>query len=144
MTQYILFWYIAETLPPDVETTVNEETSRLSPHNSASNPKENFANSVNSKLHASSSPYIHPPPFPPDLTLQARLGQDPVDCVPPRHEGTGVDEEEACYQSFLLSIAEAMDKLAVTSAVMVDVVKRGWEGVLLRRVIEGEANIGNG
>ncbi|KAF2101238.1 hypothetical protein NA57DRAFT_26349, partial [Rhizodiscina lignyota] len=112
-TQYILFWYIAETIPPD-DVPLSDEL----------------------QLHSSTTPYIHPPPFPPDLKLEERLAQDPVDYVPQRHEGTGVDEEEAQYQSSLLPIAEAMEKLALTSNVMVDVVRRGWEGVLLRRDIE--------
>ena len=51
-----------------------------------------------------------------------------------------MDAEEAQYQASLLPIAEAMEKLAASSSVMVDVVRRGWEGILLRKAIEEEVH----
>lgn len=59
---------------------------------------------------------------------------------PTRHEGTGVDEEEALYRSFLLPIEDACQKLR--GSIMEDVVRRGWEGIQERKRIE-EARSGS-
>ena len=99
--QYLLFWYIAETLPQD--------------------------------LAALSGPYIPPPPFPADLTLQERIAQDPVDWEPPRQDGTGVDADELQYTSRLVPIDMAAKYL---TAVQADVVRRGWEAVVERKSME--------
>jgi len=57
---------------------------------------------------------------------------------PPRHLGTGVDEEEALYEAYLLPIPDACHKLR--GSIMADVVRRGWEAVLLRiRMEDGSA-----
>lgn len=53
---------------------------------------------------------------------------------PLKHIGTGVDEEEALYESYLLPIAEARKKLNGT--IMADVVRRSWEAIELRMRIE--------
>ena len=53
---------------------------------------------------------------------------------PVRHLGTGVDEEEALYEAYLLPVAEAEKKLRGT--VMGDVVRRAREGISLRRQME--------
>jgi hypothetical protein len=57
---------------------------------------------------------------------------------PKRHEGTGVDEDEAFYVGMLVGVDEAMRLLGGTSA---DVVRRAWEGVCLRRKMEEKMNI---
>lgn len=77
-------------------------------------------------------------------TLQQRIAEDARVTTdgtrtfyePPKHEGTGVDEEEALYESCLLSIEEARRKLR--GSVMEDVVRRGWDAVKLRLEIESE------
>jgi hypothetical protein len=109
--QYLLYWYIAETLPPDAEPLL--ETS----------PNE---------------PYKPPPPYPVGLTLKERVAMEPEGYEPVHHEGTGVDEEEQAYKSHLVSIEEAMQLLGGTDSVMADVVRRGWEGIEQRRSMEEE------
>ncbi|KAL8824413.1 MAG: hypothetical protein Q9191_005072 [Dirinaria sp. TL-2023a] len=111
--QYVLFWYIAETLAPDIET------------------------SVNSEAEAQGMTYQIPPRFPAELTLAERVKQDGNGYEPVRHENTGVDAEEAQYASYLLSIPDAMEKLKGT--VMTDVVRKGWKGIQLRWEMEGKA-----
>lgn len=120
--QYVLFWYVAETLPADVEETY--------PSASGDEAKQL---------------YRPPPPFPKTATLRERIAQDAVPGAdgstavyePRHHEGTAQDEEEACYRSSLMSIAEAREKLR--GSVMEDVVRRGWEGVQLRMEMEEAA-----
>ncbi|KAF1979294.1 hypothetical protein BU23DRAFT_447687 [Bimuria novae-zelandiae CBS 107.79] len=109
--QYLLFWYIAETLPPDLEPLL------------VSKPDE---------------PYKPPPPYPVGLTLKQRLAMEPEGYEPVHHEGTGVDEEEQAYESHLVNIEEAMMLLGGTSSVMADVVRRGWEGIQRRQKLEEE------
>jgi hypothetical protein len=53
---------------------------------------------------------------------------------PKRHEGTGVNEEEMLYESYLLPIGEALKNLR--HSIMEDVVRKGWEAVELRMKIE--------
>jgi hypothetical protein len=105
-TQYLLFWYIAETLPAEVETVISArtETSTTSP-----------------------SPYREPPLYPSNLRLIDRVRAEEDDYVPPKHEGTGVDDEELLYRSSLLGINDAIAKLE--NSVMAAVVKEGWEAV---------------
>ena len=111
--QYVLFWYIAETLAPDIETSVNNEAE------------------------AQGMTYQRPPRFPAELTLAERVKQDGNGYEPVRHENTGVDAEEAQYASYLLSIPDAMEKLKGT--VMTDVVRKGWKGVQSRWEMEEKA-----
>ncbi|KAL8719223.1 MAG: hypothetical protein Q9225_003750 [Loekoesia sp. 1 TL-2023] len=110
--QYILFWYIAETLPPDLEENL---TSKSKIENGA---------------------YQIPAPFPRDMTLEQRIELEKDGYEPVRHQNTGVDEEEKLYESYLLPIEKAVEKLRGT--VMADVVRRGWEGICQRREIEEE------
>ncbi|KAL9612909.1 MAG: hypothetical protein Q9167_002542 [Letrouitia subvulpina] len=109
-TQYILFWYVAETLPPDLEA------------------------SLSARAGEQGMAYQVPPKYPDGLTLAARIAMEPEGYTPVRHAGTGVDEEEALYESYLLPVDEAMEKLG--RSVMADVVRRGWEGICLRREME--------
>ncbi|KAK3636941.1 hypothetical protein LTR56_012601 [Elasticomyces elasticus] len=116
--QYMLFWYAAETVPPDVELSYHAVSS------------------------GSAQAYMAPETFPRDITIQQRvaldntLGQDGKQETyePVKHEGTGVDEDELMYESYLLPIAEAQRKLR--GSVMEDVIRRGWEGVRLRKEME--------
>ena len=105
-SQYMLFWYAAETVPSGVERQY----------------------SSNARL------YQPPPAFPESTTIKQRIGEDEVEkdgkqtiYEPLWHEGTGVDEEEAQYKSYLLPIEEARQKLK--GSVMEDVIKRAWEAV---------------
>ena len=117
-TQYLLFWYIAETLPPDVEATLNSDGEAA---------------------NSSRPPYRQPPTYPSDLKLIDRVKSEPEGYVPPRHEGTGVNEDEMEYDSHLLHIEDAIAKLG--KSVMAEVVRDGWEAIQerLKEEREGES-----
>lgn len=106
--QYVLYWYIAETLPPDLEVELETEVGGA---------------------------YKPPPAYPHNLTLKERVAMEPEGYEPLHHEGTGVDEEEATYESHLLSIDQAVEKLG-RNGVMADVVMRGWNGIKDRFAME--------
>jgi len=121
--QYTLSWYAAETLPPEIEMQLNAQTN-TNPNTQDSNPE-----TVVQKRYAPA------PAYPETLTLNERVKTD-IDAAysPPRHLGTGVDDEEACYEAKLLPIAEARKKLR--GSIMEDVVRRAWEAILLRQKME--------
>ncbi|KAL6713408.1 hypothetical protein ACLMJK_008873 [Lecanora helva] len=106
-SQYILFWYIAETLPPELEAQL-----------SGKEKDENMA-------------YQYPPKFDPGMTLKQRVEMEAEGYEPIKHEGTGVDSEEVLYESYLLPVEEAMRRLG--RGVMADVVRRGWEQICVRK-----------
>ena len=108
--QYILFWYISETVPPDLETSLQDQAAT----------QENA--------------YQYPPKYPADLTFADRIKLEPAGYEPVRHENTGVDAEEALYESYLLPVEEAIEKLR--HSVSADVVRRGWAAIRLRREME--------
>ncbi|KAI4110546.1 MAG: hypothetical protein LQ345_006981 [Seirophora villosa] len=105
--QYILFWYVAETLPPDLETSLTQETV------------------------TNNGAYQVPPSFPAGMTLEERIGLEGKGYEPVRHRNTGVNEEEMLYESYLLPLEEAVGKLRGT--IMADVVGKGWEAVRARK-----------
>ncbi|KAH9873195.1 hypothetical protein J1614_005593 [Plenodomus biglobosus] len=109
--QYILYWYIAETLPPALEADLETEAG---------------------------APYKPPPPYPQGLSLRERIKMEPEGYEPLHHEGTGVDEGEKLYVSELVSVEEAVRKLGKDS-VLADVVLRGWKGIKDRFAIEDAA-----
>lgn len=109
--QYVLYWYIAETLPPDLEKDLETEAGAA---------------------------YKPPPPYPKDLTLRDRVAMEPEGYEPLHHEGTGVDAEEQTYKSELVSVEEAVKKLG-KKGIMADVVLRGWKGIQDRYMIEDAA-----
>lgn len=109
-TQYILFWYIAETVPPDLESSLQDQTA------------------------AQRNAYQYPPKYPANLTLVERIKLEPEGYEPPKHENTGVDAEEALYESYLLPVEQAIGKLG--RSVSADVVRRGWAAICLRREME--------
>lgn len=106
--QYMLHWYVAETLPPSLESELETLPSEA---------------------------YRPPPPFPKDLKLRDRVKMEPEGYEPRHHKDTGVDEEELGYQSFLVPVDEAVKKLGKKS-VMADVVLRGWKGIQERFAME--------
>lgn len=111
-TQYLLFWYVAETLPRDLEAPSGKGRT-----------------------------YQQPSRFPTGMQLAQRIALDMADdgggiYEPVRHENTGVDEDELLYESFLLPIADARAK--VKGSVMEDVIVRGWEAIQLRQSMENE------
>jgi hypothetical protein len=106
--QYLLHWFIAETLPPDVEQTIGPPPV--------------------------SREYQQPPPYPSDLSLIERVTSEPADYEPPRYENTGVDSEEALYSSRLMPVREAISKLRGSS--MANVVNTGWERIQARLMAE--------
>lgn len=77
--------------------------------------------------------YQYPPKFDSNMTLKERAmmeeGYEPI-----RHENTGVDAEEALYESYLMPVEEAVDKLG--GGISADVVVKGWEAILLRHEME--------
>jgi hypothetical protein len=107
--QYLLLWYAAETVSEEDEEALNA---------------------------VASEGFVKPDTFPEDGTLREREKLDVREgeiYEPRRHEGTGVDEDEAFYVGMLVSVDEAMRLLGGTSA---DVVRRAWEGICLRRKME--------
>jgi hypothetical protein len=117
--QYLLFWYVAETVTKEMEEGYEDGGSE-----------------------AGKRVYVPPEPFPEGMTLKQRMaldrvvGENGVEKVyePVRHEGTGVDEDELCYTSCLMEVEEARRKLR--GSVMEDVVRRGWEAIQLRLRME--------
>ena len=71
---------------------------------------------------------------------------EPKDYEPPRHEGTGVNEEEMLYHSYLLKVGDAMAKLK--GSVMADVVREGWEAIQARmreeELLSSQSNVEQG
>jgi hypothetical protein len=106
--QYLLHWFIAETLPPELEASMGP-------------PPE-------------SREYQEPPPYPTDLRLFDRIAAEPDGYEPKRYENTGVDSDEANYTSFLLPIKVAMTRLGSNS--MAEVVALGWERIQARLAAE--------
>lgn len=106
--QYVLFWYIAETVPPQVEASMNGPTGPQA--------------------------YQAPPTYPDDLTLTQRIALEPEGYQPFHHENTATNADEALYESHLLSIETAQKKLEGT--VSADVVRRGWAAICQRREME--------
>jgi len=94
-------------------------------------------------------PYQYPPPYPQALSLKERValekgrsqsqelgsGEKRKLYEPVRHENTGMDSEEALYESHLLSVPEALEKLEGIP-VMQHVVRVGWEGIVKRLSME--------
>ncbi|MCJ1274394.1 hypothetical protein MMC21_002190 [Puttea exsequens] len=109
--QYILHWYIADTLPPALESELSTAEAEQG------------------------GAYQYPPKFDPGITLVDRIAlEGKEEYEPVRHEGTGVDEEEALYESRLMSVEEAVKRLG--RSVEADVVRRGWEAICRRREME--------
>lgn len=109
--QYILFWYIAETVPPEIEVSMRNTPG------------------------ADPVPYQQPPRFPAGMTLADRIALEPEGYEPIKHEHTAANTEETFYESHLLSIDEALHALG-TDTVSADVIRRGWAAILLRREME--------
>ena len=78
--------------------------------------------------------YQYPPQFDANVTLKERVEMD-EGYEPIRHEGTGVDAEEALYESYLMPVHEAIGKLG--RGISADVVRKGWEAIQLRQRMEG-------
>lgn len=106
--QYVLYWYIAETLPPSLESELETKTGDL---------------------------YKPPLSYPTDLKLRDRVKLEPEGYEPIHHEGTGVDAEEQKYDSHLVPVKEAMQKLGKNS-IMANVVLKGWKGIRDRFALE--------
>ena len=113
-SQYLLFWYIAETVPPDVEENLNAAEKQATTTHGA--------------------PYQYPPKYPMDLKLKDRIAMEFKGYEPVRHTGMAADEDEATYQSHLLPIDEAISKLG--SRTQADVVRRGWAAIQQRMRME--------
>ncbi|KAI9747984.1 MAG: hypothetical protein M4579_007342 [Chaenotheca gracillima] len=114
-SQYMLFWYIAETLPPDLETALNVKTDA-------------------GPMWQDQPAYQYPVKYPFELTLAARQALEPEGYEPVRHPNTGVDDEEALYESKLLPIEKALELLRGT--IQEDVIRTGWSAIRQRFDIE--------
>ena len=77
--------------------------------------------------------YQYPPKFEVNMTLKERMNMD-KGYEPIRHEDTGVNAEEALYESYLMPVHEAIGKLG--RGVSADVVRKGWEAIQLRQKME--------
>lgn len=130
--QYILHWYIAETVPPLVEDALNEAMAAAA---TPENP----------------TPYQVPPLYPSGLTLEERVkidkqwtpktssvGADTTTMYgcykPKRHENTGVNEDEDLYLSALVPIQYALGRLEGSG--MDWVVRTGWQLIRERAALE--------
>ena len=142
-TQYLLFWYIAETLPPALDFAVPAPplSSQEKPV-STSSAAAAAVNGTGLTFPQQRPPYQRPTPYPPNLTIAQRITLEPEGYEPIRHENTGVGPEEKTYKSFLVPVDEAVRKLEGT--VMADVVRRGWRGIRNRRFLEEKAGKGEG
>lgn len=124
--QYLLFWYAAETISPEDEQIIAQG--------------DNVTGTDGRRL------YTDPPPYPTALSIRERIAQDQdvgrtgeqKVYEPVWHEGTGVDQEEQQYKSFLLPIDEAKKRLR--GSIMEDVIRIAWDAILLRRTIEDRAS----
>ncbi|EUC40621.1 hypothetical protein COCMIDRAFT_108333 [Bipolaris oryzae ATCC 44560] len=113
--QYVVYWYIAETLPPSLEGDLETEPG---------------------------SPYKLPPRYPQNLSLRERIAMEPQGYEPRHHEGTGVDNMERQFKSELCSVEDAIKKLGqghMMGEAMADVVRKGWEGIQKRFEMEDAA-----
>lgn len=81
--------------------------------------------------------YKYPPPYPRELKLRNRVAMEPEGWTPRRHNGTGVSAEEALYESALVPVEEALEKLEQIPY-MQFVVRAGWEAIVLRMKMEEE------
>ncbi len=68
------------------------------------------------------------------MTFKERIEIEGSGYEPVRHENTGVDEEEALYEGYLVPVEEAMKRLS--DVVSCDVVSKGWEAIKLRKQME--------
>lgn len=116
-SQYLLFWYVAETIPPAVEEELDRAVQEAG-------------------ITAFGEPYQYPPKCPLTLSMRERFAMEPEGYQPKHHEDTSADEEEALYQSELVDVETARDRLG-RGSVMADVVRIGWEAIQQRMVAEG-------
>ncbi|EDU39739.1 hypothetical protein PtrSN002B_006852 [Pyrenophora tritici-repentis] len=114
--QYVIYWYVAETLPPDAEVILETQAGDA---------------------------YKPPPSYPQRLSLKDRIKQEPEGYEPRHHENTGVDAEERTYKSELMSVEDAVGLMRAgfpsMGCVMADVVLKGWEGIQQRFAMEDAA-----
>jgi hypothetical protein len=121
-SQYLCFWYIAETVPPAAEEQLNAAEAEA----------EASGESIFGAM------YQYPPAFPATLTLQERVkmerGLGPGgkgNYEPVHHPNKGMDPEEALYESHLMTVPEALEKLT-QQPVLAYVVKTGWDAIVAR------------
>ncbi|KAL9094455.1 MAG: hypothetical protein Q9165_003305 [Trypethelium subeluteriae] len=129
--QYILFWYVAETVPPAVEEVVTAQQKALRDELLEKDTKKLDGERKQAPLPP---PFVLPELFPKNQTLKERTAMEPEGYQPVKHHGTGVDSDELTYESYLLPIEEARRKLG--DSIPSDVVKRAWEGIQLRMKME--------
>ena len=116
--QYLLFWFIAETVPPKLEEELNEAM-------------------IIKATDLNLTPYQYPAKYPSDLTLPARIELEGDGYEPVHHKNTAVNAEEALYESHLMPVEDALMKLR--GSVMEEVVRIGWNAICARHEMENSA-----
>ena len=137
--QYIIFWYVAETVPPAVEEVVSTQRKALQNELSTEASSDTKEVAGDGKQAPLPPPFIAPEPFSKKMTLKERVAMESEGYEPVRNLGTGVDSDELTYESYLLPVEEAMRKLR--GQVSSDVVRRAWEGIQLRIKMELTAEL---
>ena len=132
--QYLLFWYICETLSPEDEAAFL--LSRVQVSDEKEKDEKDAASFARDKLPTPPQFTFAIPPYPQDLTLEERIKLEPEGWEPTRVEGTGVDEDEAMYVSYLLSVPQALERLK--GSLSASVVSKGLELIHLRKQMEKE------
>ena len=140
--QYLLHWYVAETLPADVEREVEEQ--------------------MDERRKMGLGGYVRARQWAEGESLRARVEMDRTEggkdaakgegvgegvgqqeqkkekerfvYEPVKHEGTGVDAEEALYVSSLVPVEEAIELLEWTGQDFV--VRVGWDAIIKRWHVE--------
>ena len=128
--QYILHWYIAETLPPSLDAAL---TKRTKDQSGAYQYPIRFGEGMTIRERVQLDVQLE------TQTLRMEKGEERY-YEPVRHEGTGVDEEESSYESRLVPWEEAL-KLLGESSVSADVVRRGWKAIELRLDMEEKVDL---
>ncbi|OJD32101.1 nudix domain-containing protein [Diplodia corticola] len=151
---HILLFYVAETLPPALDTTNPDPPTRTPftpaprapppppPPRSQSNHNPataNHADAATATATATATANDHP-------RLTHRVRHEPAGYQPPRWPGTAASAEERLYESRLVRVEEAVGLLVAGSAagsaegeggkeegsagvVLAEVVRRGWGAV---------------
>ena len=137
--QYVCSWYIAETLPPALEESLNQD-SRVEDTSSAQRDATTENTSAPTKIEATPrlNVYAKPPASSREEPLDARMALEPQGWEPARVELSTTQSDELHYRAWLLPVSEACQKLRGTS--MKYVVKEGWNMIQKRLTIERDGN----
>ena len=85
------------------------------------------------------TPYINPPPYPKGLSIADRIEMDGSVYMPRHHPNTGVDDDERLYETHLLSVDDAIQRLSSSSRMLAEIVRAGWDAIRLRGEMEAQS-----